>query len=150
MGILLTGCICTAFEWDRPTASDAWIFRRMCRLEAHAVRISAELRRLGPLADFRPRCIKEVQRRPVWCVELRRCFPSTTAAAQFVGRRPCNIATAIARRGQCGGFTWQDYDPKRHHTISNRRLTSAPCFRGHAAADGGRHRKEPNRACARP
>ena len=132
-----------------PTAADVWLFHRLCRLEAHAVRIGTELRRLGPLADFQRRCIKKVLPRAVWCVELRRHFPTTTAAAQFVGRRPGNIATAIARRGLCGGFTWEDYDPKRHGRASFRRESSARCFRRHAGAGDARRRTEPSRACVR-
>ncbi len=126
-----------------------WLFHRMRRIEAHATRIRAELRTLGPRASFQPRLF-QTRPRPVWCVELARRFPSTSAAGRFVGRTAANIATAIARRGQCAGLTWEDYDPARHHFSACKNWNESRRFNSRALAAGdARRRKGSSRASLR-
>jgi len=136
----------TCFQLD---SIHVWLFHRMRRIEAHASRIHADLRTLGPRASFQPRFF-QTRPRPVWCVELARRFPSTSAAGRFVGRTAANIATAIARRGQCAGLTWQDYDPARHHFKTCKNWNESRRFnsRARAAADA-RHRQGSSRASLR-
>ena len=52
--------------------------------------------------------------RPVWCVELRRHFPTLTDAANFVHRKPCNISQSLRRGVRCGIYHWEEFDPAKH------------------------------------
>jgi hypothetical protein len=66
---------------------------------------------------------RHYDRRPIWCVELQRYFPTAAAAARFVERSPANLIQAIVRNGRCGRYSWEHYNPRRHRPIRSGNTT---------------------------
>lgn len=54
-------------------------------------------------------------RKPVWCVELRKRFVSVSEATRFIGCKTGAILSAIDKPGRTsGGYQWETFDPTRH------------------------------------
>jgi hypothetical protein len=97
------------------SANSLWRQRQRERVQFHRQRIDSHLRRY----QHRARMVAGFSRAPgvrraVWCVELRRSFPSMSEAAAFIGRHASNISQSLARGVRCGTYHWEIYDPRRH------------------------------------
>lgn len=93
-------------------ANREWARRREQRVREYARRVEQHLRHHSRRKQ--PGEVTNGKRQAVWCVELRQCFDSLSAAARVVGRAPSNILQSIRLHVRCGGYHWERFDPQRH------------------------------------